>query len=164
MNFSEMLYNVGIQTVVSVPDSLNSNLINTEELAAHRIRYIQSLNEISAVAISSGLNLTGCKSICVFENTGLRYACDIITRFESSHAIHNMYLLSNRGFIGEENWWGVFHNEVTNDIVEKNHMKTITVDKNSCLSEALEKALCTFNTEQVSVVLLLNYSFYEDLR
>ena len=163
MNFSEILMGAGIQTVVSVPDSLNSKLICEKELSKHHIRYIQCLNEISAVAVSSGLNLTGSKALCVLENTGLRYACDIITRFEMAHGIHNMYLLSGRGFIGEENWWGVFHHEITQDIIEKNHMKAITIDKSTYLSETLKKAVSTFNTEQVSVVLLMSYSFYEGL-
>lgn len=163
MNFSKSLAIAGIQTVVSVPDSLNSKLICEKELSAHHIRYIQCLNEISAVAVSSGLNLTGSKAICVMENTGLRYACDITTRFEMAHGIHNIYLLSNRGFIGEENWWGVFHYEVTQDIIEKSHMKAIKIDSPAHLYEGLKKAVCTFNTEQVSVVLLLNYSFYEGL-
>ena len=164
MNFSEILVNAGIQTVVSVPDSLNSKLVNEDELLRHNIRYIPSLNEISAVALSSGLNLTGNKTICVFENTGLRYACDIITRFEMAHGIHNMYLLSNRGYIGEENWWGIFHNEITQDIIKKNHMKAILINKKTNLSDAMVKAVRTFNTEQTSIALLLNYSFYEDLR
>lgn len=163
MSFSEILANTGIQAVVSVPDSLNSKLICERELSTYHIRYIQCLNEISAVAVSSGLNLTGSTTICAIENTGLRYACDIVTRFEMAHGIHNMYLLSNRGFIGENNWWGIFHYEITRDIIEKNHMKAIKIDTPAHLSEGLKKAVCTFRTEQASVVLLLNYSFYEGL-
>ena len=75
-----------------------------------------------------------------------------------------MYLLSNRGYIGEENWWGIFHNEITQDIIKKNHMKAILINKKTNLSDAMVKAVRTFNTEQTSIALLLNYSFYEDLR
>ncbi len=163
MNFAEILKKVGVQTVVCVPDSLNSKLINTDDLSTYQIKYIQSLNEISAVAISSGLNLTGNKTICVIENTGMRYACDIITRFEIAHGIHNIYVLSNRGSIGEENWWGIFHNQITQDIIEKNNMKVAVVNCLHDLNEKLKRAISTFSTEQVSTVLLLNFSFYEDL-
>lgn len=163
MNFTEILMAVGIKAVVSVPDSLNSKLVKADELANHNIIYIQSLNEISAVAISSGLNLTGKRTICIIENTGLRYAADIVTRFELAQGIHNIYMLSNRGGIGEENWWGVFHNEITQDIIQGNHMRTIMINSISDLESALRSAVKTFCTEQVSVALLLNYSFFEDL-
>ncbi len=163
MNFTEILVSVGISAVVCVPDSLNSKLIHEEELAKCNIAYIQPLNEISAVAVSSGFNLTGKRSLCIIENSGLRYAADIITRFELSQGIHNMYLLSNRGGIGEENWWGVFHDEITHDIIKKNHMRTIRIDNITELDRALQNGIKTFSTEQVSIVLLLNYCFYEDL-
>lgn len=163
MDFTEILVSVGMRALVSVPDSLNSKLINEKELAKHNIAYIQTLNEISAVAVSSGLNLSGEKSLCIIENSGLRYAADIITRFELAQGIHNMYLLSNRGGIGEENWWGVFHDEITRDIIKRNHMRVIKIDRTTELESALRNGIKTFRTEQVSVVLLLNYCFYEDL-
>lgn len=147
--------------MICVPDSLNSRILDERDLLCEHIGYVQVLNEISAVALSSGLNLTGSKSICLIENSGLRFACDIITRFELAHGIHNIYVLANRGIIGEENWWGVFHNEVTQDVVRRTCMKTIEVNTSTELFSALKKALKTFQTEQVSVALLLNYSIYE---
>lgn len=164
MNFAEILAFAGISAVVCVPDSLNSKLINELELTNNNILYIQALNEISAVAISSGMNLTGTRTLCIMENSGLRYAADIITRFELAQGIHNIYLLSNRGGLGEENWWGVFHDEITSDIISRNHMRTMKVIGKSNLLSALQNGIKTFCTEQVSVVLLLDYCFYEDLQ
>lgn len=163
MEFSEILLNVGIRHLVAVPDSLGSKLINVDSLKRHNIQYIQTLNEISAVAISSGLNLTGEKTICLIENTGIRFACDIISRFELAHGIHNIYLLSYRGTLGEENWWGVFHDSITLDIIDHLLMKIEKVDSGNELEKALNRAIQSFRTEQVSVVILLTYDFFEEL-
>ncbi len=163
MNVAEVLQKNGFKNVVTVPDSLNGRLFKQQALEAYGIRYIQVLNEISAVAISSGLNIVGNYSICLIENSGIRYACDIITRFEIGHGIHNIYIISNRGDFGERNWWGVFHNEVTFEILEQCRMKVMFINSSDELIVGLKKTMETFLSGQVSTVLVLNYTLYEEL-
>lgn len=163
MNIAELLSINGIKNVVTVPDSLNGRMIKQEELNANGIKYIQVLNEISAVALSSGLNLVGDYSVCVIENSGIRYACDTIARFEMSHGIHNMYIISNRGDFGERNWWGVFHTEITADILKRCRMRIYGINTVDELKDGLKKSLNTFFSEQVSTVLVMNYSIYEGM-
>lgn len=162
MKNNKILSSNGIKYIVTVPDSLNKKWINNVLGEEREIKYIQVLNEISAVAISSGLNLVGEYSICVIENSGIRYACDIITRFEMGHGIHNMYIISNRGDFGERNWWGIFHTEVTSGILKQCRMKTYYVNSYETLITGLKKAIDTFRSEQVSTVLIVNYSFIEE--
>lgn len=163
MNIIEILSNNGFKNVVTVPDSLNKRWLSKDFFQSSDIRYIQVLNEISAVAISSGLNLVGEYTLCVIENSGIRYACDIITRFEMGHGIHNMYIISNRGEFGERNWWGIFHTEITTDILKQCRMKVFNVDSYNTLNVGLKKAMESFRSEQVSTVLIINYSFIEGI-
>ncbi len=162
MSISEILKRERIKKIVFMPDSLTVKILNETELRNNGIDYIQVLNESDAVTICSGLNLSGMLSLCVMENSGIRSACDIISRLELSHGIHNLYIVSNRGEIGEENWWGVFHNDVTDQIIKSTNMKSILVNNVSEFEIALHNAIKTFKTEQVSAVLLLSYSFFED--
>lgn len=162
MGIAKVLYEEGIKQIVIMPDSLISKCINKKEFEYLEVEVIQVLNELDAVSISSGLNLTGSKTICMMENSGIRSACDIISRFELAHGIHNMFVLSDRGKIGEENWWGVYHNEVTYEILKLTHMSIISVKNIYEFQYALHNAIKTFRTEQKSVAILLEYSFFKE--
>lgn len=163
MKIEEIFYEEGIKNIVMVPDSLLSKCINCHNLKSFGMDFIQVLNESDAVCICSGLNLTGAYSVCMIENSGIRSACDIISRFELAHGIHNIFILSNRGEIGEENWWGIHHNDVTNKILEYTNMKTISVKTLKEFKQAMQKAMKTFKTGQTSVAILLEYTFFEEI-
>lgn len=162
MGIAKVLYEEGIKQIVIMPDSLISKCINERELECYGVEVIQVLNESDAVCICSGLNLTGQIVVCMMENSGIRSACDIISRFELAHGIHNIFVLTNRGKIGEENWWGVYHNEVTGQILKVTRMNIISVKSLSAFQCALHNAIKTFKTEQKSVAILLEYSFFEE--
>ena len=164
MNFAEVLFNEKIKNIVLMPDSLNSKCINRKDLENYNIGYIQALNESDAVCICSGLNLSGTLSVCMMENSGIRSACDIISRFELSHGIHNIFLLTNRGELGEENWWGVSHSNITSEIIYKTNIKYISVKRTTEFAKILHNAVQTFKTEQISIAILLEYTFFEDIR
>lgn len=163
MDFSLLLKDNNIKYVVTVPDSLSSKLIRKEQLLRRGITYIQALNELSAVSISSGLNITGERTLCVIENSGIRFACDVISRFELCHKIHNMYMVSGRGDIGEENWWGIFHDSITKEIIANLPIKHCTVNSVNELEDAIKKSVRSFATEQVSTLIVLSSTFFEEL-
>ena len=160
---NEIFVNAGIKYFVIMPDSMNSKLLKCVQENSH-INIIQGLNETDVITITSGLNLTGTLSVAVFENSGIRSICDIITRFELSHHIHNIYLLSSRGELGEENWWGIMHKKVTSNILEELNILYTNVN---CIQEfeiELSKAIRSFKTEQISVALNLTPSFYNSIQ
>lgn len=163
MTFTEILRDEGVKKIVVMPDSLISKCIDLGQLEQQKIDYIQVLNESEAVCICSGLNLTGVCSVCIMENSGIRSACDIISRFELAHGIHNIFILTNRGEVGEENWWGIYHNEVTIEILRTIKIKTISVATMSEFQWAVHNAIKTFKTEQTSIAILLEYSFFEGI-
>lgn len=164
MEIAKIFYDEGVEKVVMMPDSLISKCVSAYDLEHYGIDFIQTLNESDAVCISSGLNLTGTCTVCMMENSGIRNACDIISRFELGHGIHNIFILTNRGGVGEENWWGIFHNEVTNEILKVVKMKTITVRNLDEFRQSIHNAIKTFRTEQVSVTIFLEYSFFEEIK
>lgn len=163
MTFTEILWNEGVKKIVVMPDSLISKCIDLVQLEEHKMDYIQVLNESEAVCICSGLNLTGICSVCVMENSGIRSACDIISRFELAHGIHNIFILTNRGKVGEENWWGIYHNEVTNEILKAIKIKVVSAATVNEFQWAIHNAIKTFKTEQASIAILLEYSFFKEI-
>lgn len=163
MTLLKVLRDEGIEKIVIMPDSLISKCIDPYQLEQQEIDCIQVLNESEAVCICSGLNLTGICSVCVMENSGIRSACDIISRFELAHGIHNIFILTNRGEVGEENWWGIYHNEVTDEILKTLQIKTILVKSMNEFKRAIHNSIKTFKTEQTSVAILLEYSFFKEI-
>lgn len=159
---SKNLIKNNIKNLVFMPDSLGMNFINV--LLNTDVNLIQTVNETDAVTISGGLNLTGEITICMMENSGLRSACELIVRLEKLNHIFNFYIINQRGEIGEENWWGISHNIITNDIVEKLNFKHCTVNSITELDIALKHATQSFKTEQCSVALFLTRQFIESIK
>ena len=143
-----------------MPDSMNSKLYPHIQ---GKMEIIQCLNETDVVTIASGLNLSGCLSVAIMENSGMRSACDVISRFETMHHIHNIYTLSSRGDIGEENWWGIRHKQVTDGIISDLRMLSMDIHGIGEFAEGLLRAVKTLKTEQVSVVLNLSADFFENI-
>ena len=163
MSLTSIFHELGIQYVVVMPDSRMVSAISKEACEKEGIEYIQALTEQDAASISAGLNLVGKLSVCAMENSGIRSACDLISRLELLNRIHNVFLLTNRGMIGEENWWGAYHGDVTNSVLNELRIKNKVIKDVQEFRVGLKKALETFRTEQVSVALLLDYDFFEDL-
>lgn len=159
---SKLFRQVGIRYIVIMPDSMSSKLYAclSEEGNSN---IIHCLNETDVVTITSGLNITGVLSVAIMENSGIRSACDLISRFELSHHIHNIYIISSRGGIGEENWWGIRHKTVTMEILNKLNILCTEVHSIDELQTALHKAVKSFKTEQTSVVLNLTSDFFDNL-
>lgn len=158
----ETLANLKVEYFVIMPDSMNSKLLECIRTNTD-INIIQGLNETDVITIASGLNLTGKLSVAVIENSGIRSICDILTRFETSHHIHNIYLLSSRGELGEENWWGIMHKRVTLSILTELNILYADVSDIQDFAIKFPKAIKSFKTEQISVALNLTSTFFQSI-
>jgi len=158
---ADALFDADIKCAVIMPDSLSSQVFSETLLHTKKIELVQVQNENDAIAISSGRNLTGDLTVCIMENSGIRYGCEMITRFETIQGIHNIYILSWRGTFGERNWWGIFHDINTKSIIKNLRFKTISVKSKLDFKPALTQAVATFLSEQVSVALILERQFFE---
>ena len=162
IHIPDIFTKLSIKNVVCMPDSLNNRMIGILNNCS-TITVLQCLNETDVITICSGLNLGGQLSIAAFENSGIRSVADILTRFESSHHIHNIFLLSKRGSLGEQNWWGVNHQLVTNSILCDLNILIEHVDSIYQLESALTNATKTFRTDQKSIALCLSPTFFESV-
>jgi len=151
-----------IKNMVCMPDSLNSRLLNALN-TENEIKVIQCLNETDAITICSGLNLGGQLSVAAFENSGIRSVADILTRFEIAHHIHNIYLLTIRGLLGEENWWGMAHQRVTDNILKELNIVSTRVTEIGELEPVMDSAIKSYKTGQVSIAINLTPNFFRSI-
>ena len=157
------LVDEGIQVVVALPDSGLAPLCRKLQ-SEDRIDYIQVTHESDCVGISTGLTLTGVKSLVIMENSGLRNACETIARFHLSHQLFTCYLISHRGAFGDQNWWGQAHHETMEPILEMLHFRWESVNSLSEFPQSLRKAYSTLSAGQSSVALIAEPDFIEELR
>ena len=151
-----------IRYVLAVPDSWGSKLICAITQSS-QCNVILCATEVEALTICSGLNISGVLSVIIMENSGIRSVGDVLARFELAHSIHNIFLLSDRGGFGEANWWGVKHTSITDSILNELNIVTTDVCAPSDFPSALETAIASYRSEQVSVALRLKKSFWDGM-
>ncbi|MBK9923659.1 MAG: hypothetical protein IPP66_00045 [Anaerolineales bacterium] len=163
----ELVYNklveAGIQAVVALPDSHLSPLCKKIQ-AGNRIKYIQVAHESDCVGISTGLNMSGTKTLAVMENSGIRNACEIIARFHLSHRLFSCYLISHRGEFGERNWWGIAHHQTQQPLLEMLQFRWESLRSISELSLMLENSFRMLSSGQTSIALVAEASFLSELK
>lgn len=156
---ADILVEENINYVVSLPDSILSGLC--KELISNKdIFYIQTTHEADCVGIASGLSLTGKKVVVVMESSGLRTAFEIISRFQLSHSIHCIYIISNRGEFGERNWWGQPHYYTTEIIINALNFRHKLVNSIEEFRVAIKEAINSFLSNQVSPIIILGNKFF----
>lgn len=162
-HISDLLISHGVKNIVIMPDSLTKNFLEDLYASQGNLEIYQCLNETEALTISYGLNLAGALSITVIENSGLRSVGDILARFELSHHIHNIFMVSMRGQIGEENWWGVMHERVTQSIIKDLGMLEITINNYYRFRKMIGSCISTFLTDQSSIVIKMMPEFLRSI-
>ncbi|MEU8799797.1 hypothetical protein [Spirillospora sp. NPDC048819] len=151
------MLSAGVELAVALPDSLLSPLC---AMTAERgeIPYVQCCDEATAIGIAAGANLAGTCTLVLMENSGLRRACETLSRFVLSHRLHVAMLLSHRGAFGEANWWGLAHSETMAPHLEMLRIKTEHVTAAVDFEDALRRAYSTLRTGQSSVALVAERS------
>ena len=104
------------------------------------LRYISVTNEGEGVSIASGLWLGGKSPIMIMENSGLRVACEPLSRLGITHGIPVLMMVGYVGDIGERNWWGVAHGIVMESLLQALRIPYITVRKVEEFKDAIERA------------------------
>ncbi|WP_197093727.1 hypothetical protein [Nonomuraea sp. SBT364] len=142
-----------VRMVVALPDSLLGPLCR---LVTERgeIRYVQTCDEATAVGITAGATLAGVRTLLIMENSGLRRACETLSRFLLSHRLHVVMLISHRGDFGEPNWWGIAHSETMDDHLRTLRIRSKRVSGADQFAGALDDAYAMLGTGQCSVALV----------
>ncbi len=94
--------------VATVPDS---QLLGIHRLLREqtKIRYVLAGNEADLPGLCAGAYFGGKKAMMIMENSGLRQACEPISRFAFTHQVPLVLVMSYCGDFGERNWWAVNH-------------------------------------------------------
>jgi sulfopyruvate decarboxylase subunit alpha len=102
------LNEVGVSIVAAVPDSHMSGahrLLREQ----NKIRYVLAGNEADLPGICAGAYFGGKKALMIMENSGLRQACEPISRYAFTHHMPLVMIMSYCGDFGERNWWAMNH-------------------------------------------------------
>lgn len=108
--FVDALVDAGVFLVAAVPDS---QLLGIHRLlrAQNKIKYVLAGNEADLPGICAGAYLGGKKAVMIMENSGLRQACEPISRFAFTHHVPMVMVMSYCGDFGERNWWAINHGQ-----------------------------------------------------
>ena len=98
----------GVALVAAVPDSHMSTAHRL--LREHnKIRYVLAASEADLPGICAGAYFGGKKALMIMENSGIRQACEPISRYAFTHHVPLVMIMSYCGDFGERNWWAINH-------------------------------------------------------
>jgi sulfopyruvate decarboxylase subunit alpha len=106
----------GVSLVAAVPDSHMSGahrLLREQ----NKIRYVLAGSEADLPGICAGAYFGGKKALMIMENSGLRQACEPISRFAFTHHMPLVMIMSYCGDFGERNWWAINHAQTMEPIL-----------------------------------------------
>jgi len=111
------LRDADVSLVTAIPESLLRSAYAALAEAAS-IRYVRVANEAEMPGICAGAYLGGTRAVMIMENSGLRQACEPLTRLSWAHHIPMVLLMAHRGEFGERNWWGHNHAQTMEPILD----------------------------------------------
>jgi sulfopyruvate decarboxylase TPP-binding subunit len=94
--------------LVTVPDSRTAEVLRQAEVKAPD-RVVQVVDESTAIGIACGLTLGGRTALVIMESSGLRRGFETLARLSASHGIHPAILATDRGALGDPDWWAASH-------------------------------------------------------
>jgi sulfopyruvate decarboxylase subunit alpha len=113
----EGLNEAGVSLVAAVPDSHMSGLHRLLR-EQNKIRYVLAGNEADLPGICAGAYFGGKKALMIMENSGLRQACEPISRFAFTHHVPMVMIMSYCGDFGERNWWAINHAQTMEPLLQ----------------------------------------------
>ena len=153
--FVEGLKEAGVSIVAALPESLLASIY----LACSRdneIRYIPVTNEAELPGIVTGAYLSGKKAVMIMENSGLRQGLEAISRSAYCHSLPMVMIMSYRGDLGEENWWGHNHSQTMEPILDAVRIPWRAVRKVEDIKSSIKKAIDHANASQWPVALVMS--------
>lgn len=111
------LNEAGVALVAAVPDShmKGAHRLLREQ---NKIRYVLAGNEADLPGICAGAYMGGKKALMIMENSGLRQACEPISRFAFTHHMPLVMIMSYCGDFGERNWWAINHAQTMEPLLQ----------------------------------------------
>lgn len=113
----EGMNDAGVSLVAAVPDShmKSAHRLLREQ---NKIRYVLAGNEADLPGICAGSYFGGKKALMMMENSGLRQACEPISRYAFTHHMPLVMIMSYCGDFGERNWWAINHAQTMEPLLQ----------------------------------------------
>jgi sulfopyruvate decarboxylase subunit alpha len=111
------LNEAGVSLVAAVPDS-HMKGVHRLLREQNKIRYVLAGNEADLPGICAGAYMGGKKALMIMENSGLRQACEPISRFAFTHHMPLVMIMSYCGDFGERNWWAINHAQTMEPLLQ----------------------------------------------
>lgn len=91
-----------------LPDSKSTRVITSlRELVGPRV--LQFTDEATAIGIAAGLTIANRTCLIMIESSGLRRGFEALGRLSGSHGVHPVILATDRGVLGDSDWWAAAH-------------------------------------------------------
>lgn len=152
--FMQGLADANVKIVGALPESrLKSIFVALAEQSD--IRYVRVSNEADLPGLIAGAYLGGARALMITENSGLRQACEPISRLAFSHHMPLVMVVSFRGDFGESNWWGHNHAQVMEPLLDALRIPYRVISRVDDLAGSIEKAFLHADASQWPVCLVL---------
>lgn len=146
------LKEAGVSIVAAVPDS---HLKSAHKLLREQntIRYVLASNELDLPGICAGAYFGGKKSVMIMENSGLRQACEPISRYAFTHHVPLVMIMSYCGDFGERNWWAINHAQTMEPLLQALKIPFRVIDKLENIKTSIGRALMHADSSQWPIAL-----------
>ncbi|MFE2089170.1 hypothetical protein [Streptomyces sp. NPDC059460] len=152
--FIEGLRAANVKIVGALPEShLKSLYVALAE--SPDVKYVRVSNEADLPGLIAGAYVGGARALMISENSGLRQACEPISRLAYSHHMPLVMVVSYRGDFGEGNWWGHNHAQVMTPLLNALRIPFWVIDRVDRLPAAIGKAFVHADASQWPVCLVL---------
>ena len=151
------LKDAGVSVVCYLPDSLLNELYPALDQDPD-IRTIPVTNEGEGAAICGGVWLSGKKAALVMENSGLRASIEPLARMGLGAGIPVVMLMSDRGDLGENNWWAIPHGQTMEPLLQALRIPYRIVDEEEKIRQAIVDAFDWADTAYYHAAVVLSGS------
>lgn len=148
------LREAGVSIVAAVPDS---HMKSAHRLLREQntIRYVLASNELDLPGICAGAYFGGKKSVMIMENSGLRQACEPISRYAFTHHVPLVMIMSYCGDFGERNWWAINHAQTMEPLLQALRIPFRVIDKLEDIKPSIGRALMHADSSQWPIALVM---------
>ena len=149
----EGLNDAGVSLVAAVPDS-HMKSVHRLLREQNKIRYVLAGNELDLPGICAGAYFGGKKALMIMENSGLRQACEPISRFAFTHHMPLVMIMSYCGDFGERNWWAINHAQTMEPLLQALRIPFRIISEHDQIKPSIGRAFMHADSSQWPVALV----------
>jgi len=151
----EGLKEAGVSIVCTLPESYLKQVF-VKVSRDPEFEHVPVTNEGEGASIAAGVWLTGKRAALIMENSGLRVATESLARLGMTHGIPVVMLMSYRGDVGEEQWYGIPHGITMEPLLHTLRIPYVIVRKAEEIKRAIGNAYKTADSSKYHVAVVFS--------